>query len=345
MINIKSVKQFLLFFTLIPLFFISACSDNINNNNEDLQGYDIDVWDYSDNHYFLDTIYRSSFIDYFDDQNLSQQTINLSVDDQNFEVWVQTDYSVQNYRRAGLHIELPQIPTVGNYPDSLKTVPNPVQGISNFGIVRKLEPGEYVLNKYAGYVSLKTNLPDNYFAGVAYKRIVTGEKIGTMSTDSITSEDTLILKMIKVQNLIPSNTIAWNMKLRNIYQLPVRGVSADGFEFEIKYLKNGEYSPVLPITNLNQHLITIMGLDNYTVAFASSPDSKFDFIQGFTIDTDNGWIIFPTLEPFVDKFSTPVNGIPIDPIYRYPELYSQNKSDAKTVANADYYLFSGFFKQ
>lgn len=346
MINTKSVKRFLLFFTVIPVLLISACSDSINNNNEDLQGYDLNVWDYSDDHYFLDTIYRSSFEDFFDGLNINLQTESLRINDYNFEVWVQTDYSTENYRRAALYIDLPPMQTVGYYPDSLKFVQNPVHGISNFGIVRKLEPGEFVLNNIAGYISFNIDIPDNYFVGVAYSRSNTREKIGTSSADTnILAHDTLVLKMIKVQNLIPSNTIAWNTKLRNIYKLPVKGVQQEGFEFEIKYLKNGIYSPVLPITNLNLPLITIMGLDNYTVGRTGAPDDKFDFIPGLTIDTDNGWIIFPSLKPFVDKFSNPVNGITIDPIYRYPELYSQNKSEAKTVPNAEYYLFSGFFKQ
>ncbi|HQY22010.1 MAG TPA: hypothetical protein PK294_14395 [Ignavibacteria bacterium] len=344
MVNKNTAKRFYLFLILIPILFISACDDNINNNNEDLQEYDIDVWDYSDNHYFLDTIYRSSFEDYFNNIGINSQTDSFSVDDNNFQVWIQTDVQTHDSRRAGLHIDLSPMPTVGNYPDSLKSVLNPVQGVSASGLVRLLHSSEYVLNKYAGYISFKIDIPDNIFAGVAYKRLRTGEKFGTNSTDSISSVDTLVLKMIKVQNLKPLNIIAWKMKLRNIYQLPAIGVSQDGFDFEIKYLKNGVYSTVLPINNLNQPLITIMGLDKYTNGRSGAPDGKFDFLSGLTIDTENGWIIFPSLSPFVDKFSTPVNGITIDPIYWYPELYSQNKSDAKTFPNADYYLFSGLFK-
>ncbi|MBK8553583.1 MAG: hypothetical protein IPL53_22000 [Ignavibacteria bacterium] len=135
------------------------------------QEFNLKVWDYSDNHYFLDTAYKVSFLDYFNSTSISQQTSDLSVDENSFEVWVQTDVTTTGYRRAGLHVDLGPIPQeTGKYNDSLKSVPNPQQGISAYGVVRKLEPSEYSLNKFAGFVTLKISLPDNYFAGVAYKK-------------------------------------------------------------------------------------------------------------------------------------------------------------------------------
>ena len=72
--------------------------------------FDIKVWDYSDNHYFLDTLYKQSFLDFYNNVNISQLTDSLAVDDQTFEVWVQTDVSTTGYRRAGLHVDLPVLP-------------------------------------------------------------------------------------------------------------------------------------------------------------------------------------------------------------------------------------------
>lgn len=115
---------------------------------------------------------------------LSPRTDSLQIDDLTFEVWVQADVTFSGYRRAGLHVDLERLPSSGRYDDTLKSVPTPLQGTRAYGIVRKLAQSEYTLNKYAGFVSLKISLPENYFVGIAYRRTVTGEQYGTISTDS-----------------------------------------------------------------------------------------------------------------------------------------------------------------
>jgi len=330
----------------ISLLFIFSCNDDISNSESVKDFYELRVWDYSDNHYFLDTIYKSSFHDYSNNINISQQTADLAVDDQSFEVWVQTETSAIGYRRAALHVDLPVMP-VNGYDDSLKTVPTPEQGVRTYGIVRELQQNEYVLNKYAGYVSLKINLPENYFAGVAYKITSSGQQFGTISTDPTAfPNDTLILKMVKVQNLIPQNTIAWELKLKNIYQLPKTNIMQEGFEFKVKYLINGLYYNTLPVSNLNTYLITILGLDKYSIVRIGPPDNSFDYLPDLTIDPENGWIIFPSLRPFIDNMeSYNSNGVTIDPDYWYPEIYQSLKSNSMTMPNANNYSFQGYISR
>ena len=60
------------------------------------QDFQIPAWDYSDNHYLFDTLYKSSFLDFFNsaDGILSTQTDNNTIVTQPesvLEVWVQTD--------------------------------------------------------------------------------------------------------------------------------------------------------------------------------------------------------------------------------------------------------------
>lgn len=305
------------------------------------QDFTLKVYDYSDNHYFLDTIYKTSFLDFFNSTNISQSTNQLSVDEQSFEVWVQTDVTTTGYRRAGMHVDLGPVPPSGKYNDSLKN-PTTIQGTSIFGLVRKLSTSEYTLNKYAGFVTLKISLPDNYFAGVAYKRTNTGEQFGTISTDTnVKSTDTLVLKMFKVQTLIPDNTLAWELKMKNIYRLPVSRIVREGFNFDIKFLSQGIYNPTFPIPDINKYIITIMGLDKYTDGRSGPPDTKFDWLPGTTIDVENGYIIFPTLKPFLNNLKDTINGITIDSSYWYPQIYTQLKDNSKLVPNANNYVFTG----
>jgi cell surface protein SprA len=120
---------------------------------------------------------------------------------------------------------------------------------------------------------LKIDLPDNYFAGVSYKRPFIGEQIGIISTDTnVRSTDTLVLKMVKVANLIPQNTLAWELQLRNIYKLPITNVNSDGFEFDVKYLSNGIYKSNLP--GISTSLLTITGLDKYSNGRSGGPGQQ-----------------------------------------------------------------------
>lgn len=303
------------------------------------EAFNIKVWDYSDSHFFLDTLYKRSFLNYYNDVTINTRTDSLSINEQTFEVWVQTDNTTVGYRQAGLHVNLPVLPSSGKYNDTLKSVPTIIQGVQTYGIARKLDKTEYILNKFAGYLSLKINIPENYFVGVAYQRIVTGEQFGTISTDSNSQpSDTLVLKMVKVPNLIPDNTLAWDLKLRNIYRLPVTRVVQDGFEFDVKYLENNVPSPNLP--GVSTPLIQILGLDRYTSGRVPPPDNKFDYIIDATIDPVGGFIIFPQLQPFLTNLKA-FNNPAIDSSYWYPQIYSSLKTTANLLPNANLYSLVG----
>lgn len=307
------------------------------------QPFEIKVWDYSDNHFLFDTVYKQSFVDVYDGNSvLTQRTDSLQVDELTFEVWVQSDVTFTGYRKAGLHVDLDKLPESGRYDDSLKVVANPVQGLRSYGIVRKLETSEYTVNRYAGYVSLKISLPENYFVGIAYKRTLTGEQFGTIS-NTVNANDTLVLKMIKVENLIPSNSLAWEHKLKNIYRLPVSRVSRDGFEFDVKYLDNGVYNPTYPPSlGINTNLITILGLDKHTTGSTGPPDNKFDYIPGVTIDPENGFVIFPDLKPFLTTLKDySLNGATIDSSKWYPQVYNEVKNNSRLAPNAVNYSIFG----
>lgn len=306
--------------------------------------YDINLWDYADNHFFLDTVYKTSFVDFYTTgSTISQRTDSLAVDEQSFEVWVQTDQQTENYRRAAMYVDLGPIPSSGQYNDTLKSLRFNQQGVNASGIVRKLEESEYELHRLAGFVSLNVSLPDNYFVGVAYKRTKTREQFGTISTDSINAEDTLVLKMVKPENLVPANTLAWEHKLKNIYKLPVSRVVKEGFEFEIKYLDNGNYIPTLPPSqNISRDLIFIVGLDRYTNGRSGDPDNKFDFIPGTTINVESGYVIFPTLKPFLSNFEAyEENGVRIDSSFWYPQIYTLSKNDSRLQPNANNFKITG----
>ena len=83
------------------------------------QEFQINVWNYSDNHYFLDTLYKSSFLEVFNSttNTYSQEVYNNRVLSTNndFEVWVQCDYFESQKRLAVAYVQLYERPPNG-YP-------------------------------------------------------------------------------------------------------------------------------------------------------------------------------------------------------------------------------------
>src|SRR5690606_18495255 len=110
-------------------------------------------YDYSENHFLLDTAYKSSFVDYFnspdnqyDDSTLSRRIIIEAPTD--FEVWVQTDNTTSNKRFGVATTMLYPRPggllDPGGYDnDTNVTSTRQEPGIRFAGYFRKLDPSEY----------------------------------------------------------------------------------------------------------------------------------------------------------------------------------------------------------
>lgn len=305
--------------------------------------FNIAAYEYSDNHYFLDTLYKSSFLDVYNNTSgvLSQSTYNNEVfsNDISFEVWIQADYSSGSDKRTAIsYTQLYEEP-LGGYPDSLiKTTKVP--GLRFFGSFRKLKPTEYTIDRYAGFISLKINVSATTpHVGVTYKT-QDGKKYGIGSYES-NKTDTLILKLVKTENQSPDQTpLAWELKMKNIYRLPVSKVVKDGFNLDIKFEQDGVYSPKLPSsTGLTKNLIELLQLDRYQPDSRNPPpDGKFDFLPGLTINTETGDVIFPTLKPFEE-----IPGL-TDSSYIFDELYTLRKLDAQTKPLATKYKIIGSAK-
>jgi len=316
----------------LTFFSLSGCSNDTVTNGPGGQEYRINVFNYSDNHYFLDTSYKSNFKDFEANGFLSSpENIARQVSTNNFEVWMQTSNTTADRKNASILIDLPPLPSGGSYDTSYYR-PSVVQGKRYFGIFRKLSPSEYIVNYQAGYVSFKTNIQDMDYIGVTYKESGTGRTYGTNSVEF--TGDTLVLKMIKAGNINPqTDTLAWTMKMKNIYRLPFSNVQQNSFEFKLYYV-----SPLTLIASAylpgDGPLIDAMGLGQYT-----PPDYMvFNYLPGRTIIPETGDIIFPSLEPF---YSTILNASGGDTSLVFKDLYTKLKTEASLSPKGNLYLMGG----
>lgn len=333
MTKIIALKFFFLLSFLTSLISFNGCTNNdLINSNVGGYEYSLNVVNYSDNHFFLDTAYKSNFKDFTIDGTLNNsENIARQVSNENFEVWIQTGNTTADRKFASLLIDLPTLPVTGDYNSSYYE-PMQIQGKRYFGIFRKLLSTEFLVNNQAGYVSLKTNVNDNDYIGVSYKETSTGRIYGT---NTVTYDrDTLILKMIKAGNVNPQHdTVAWEMKMKNIYRLPLSGIVQTGFEFKPYYV-----SPLtlLPSAYLpgDGPLMEALGLGQYI-----PPDiTIFNYIPGRTVIPETGDIIFPTLEPFN---TTVINASGGDTSLAFKDLYTKLKSEAYISPKANLYWFRG----
>jgi hypothetical protein len=325
-------KVFPLYLLIISIAFLSSgCIDNLESNYTPPQYLSsiVQAYDYSDSHFIVDTLYKSSFLDYSNNINLSQATLDNQIQTNlpDFEIWVQTEITEPAKRMAFAITMLGERPAAG-YPD---TIHNFVPGLIYFAYFRKLDSSEYIINSYTGLVSFKYSIPDNYNAGIIYST-KNGKHFGKGSYGALNT-DTLFLKAFKVANQSPDATpLAWELKMKNIYRLSVNNLNSQ-FQLDINYQHDTIISSFIP-TN-STILITMLGLDRYQGnSRTPPPDGRFDWLPGITVYPSTGDIIFPSLHPFCDD-------IP-DPDFKFCELYTLRKSDAQNLPKASYYFIKGF---
>ncbi|MFC2152644.1 cell surface protein SprA [Bacteroidota bacterium] len=226
------------------------------------------------------------------------------------------------------------------------------QDYEKIGSARKLSPNEYELNERLGYISLNSALNSDEILAVAFEFDVSGKRyqVGDFSTDGIAGgEDKspfLMTKLLKGTNLTPSIP-TWDLMMKNIYAIGGYQINSNDFILNVLYQddKTGNALNYIPEGNIDkQILLKVLNLDNLNSQLDASPDGRFDFIDGVTINASNGRIIFPVLEPFgrylKDQFSDTI----IAKKYIFQELYDTTITYARLVAEKNKFKLKGEFK-
>jgi len=225
---------------------------------------------------------------------------------------------------------------------------------------RKLSTNEYYFNPQAGFLSLNIQLQPDEVLGVAYQYTYNGTvyQVGEFSQD--VSLDTsagkqgvqkvLFLKLLKATSQRPGLPI-WDLMMKNVYSLDVSGLQQDGFKLNLLYQEpSGGTKRYLPESSTDvsgKPLLTILNLDRLNNRNDPLPDGQFDFVEGFTVLSQQGKIIFPVLEPFgADLKRLAFNGVPdaVTNKYVYSMLYDSIKAIAQTYANLNRYVAQGTAK-
>ncbi len=218
---------------------------------------------------------------------------------------------------------------------------------------RKLNPNEYTVNNQLGYISLNTSLSPDQVLAVAFEYTVGGEpyQVGEFSNSAISAPDALVVKLLKGTSLTP-RLKNWDLMMKNIYSIGTFRVNREDFWLDIMYTndKTGTSINFLPVGKIDStRLLTVLNLDNLNTQLDPYPDGIFDFIDGITINAQNGRIIFPVREPFGSYLKEQITGG--DPAlndiadqYVFQELYDSTHSTARQMAEKNKFFLQGSFK-
>ncbi|MEL6672324.1 MAG: cell surface protein SprA [Bacteroidota bacterium] len=209
------------------------------------------------------------------------------------------------------------------------------------GNMRRLNPNEYRVNTQLGYISLNAAVPTNQVLFVAFDYSLDGQtyQVGEFSNDvpaNGASSNVLFLKMLKSSvirvNSPPRPYPAWDLMMKNVYNVGY-GLKPDNFFLDVRYESGTSAGRInfLPSGKpANKPLIQVLNLDKVTNNTAPGPDNFFDYIEGVTVVSDRGLVIFPVLEPFGSHLARQLDNDPNEVAkYVYDPLYDDTQAGAK----------------
>ena len=231
---------------------------------------------------------------------------------------------------------------------------------------RLLNSNDYSYQPQLGYISLRRPLRDDELLAVAFEYLYAGkvyqvgefaaditnragnrnegEEIETGSNDNANNE-ALYLKLLKPISLSPRSP-TWPLMMKNIYSLgyDIGKLQKDGFKLDITYRSDttGVEMSYLPEAGSGGDLLLkMMNLDRLNDRDDPYPDGEFDYLEGVTIDSDKGYIIFPVREPFGSHLRQKIGNDAVADRYIFQELYDSTVTVARQIPERNRFSISG----
>ncbi|MDD4459261.1 MAG: cell surface protein SprA [Proteiniphilum sp.] len=222
---------------------------------------------------------------------------------------------------------------------------------------RLLSPSEYSFQPQLGYISLAMPLQPDEVLAVAFEYNYGGDvyQVGEFSSDigsdheaASNGEDALFTKLLKPVSLSPASP-SWDLMMKNIYSLgyDAYNLSPDHFRLELTYQHDstGVYLSYLPGSGIEEELLLrVMQLDRLNERKDPYPDGQFDFLEGYTIDTRNGKVIFPVTEPFGSHLEKKIGNESLAAKFLFQELYDSTRTAARQIAEKNKFRISGEYR-
>ncbi len=215
---------------------------------------------------------------------------------------------------------------------------------------RKLDSTQYFFNRQLGFLSLNVTLQPDEVLGVAFQYTLNGKvyQVGEFSQDvpvdsSSGVQKVVFLKLLKATSQRTALPI-WDLMMKNVYALGYGQLERQDFQFNIMYEEpgGGEKRYVPEGDQAGVPLLTLINLDRLNNQNDPQPDGVFDYVEGYTVNSNQSRIIFPLLEPFGHDLDYIFTTDPsLRSKYLYYPLYDTIKAIAQTFANLNRFIMRG----
>lgn len=243
--------------------------------------------------------------------------------------------------------------------DQVPAILGPLAGSHNFvssqdyaqvKLARRLTTSEYTFNAQLGYLSVTGSLAPNEVLAVAYQYTYGGQvfQVGEFSTDGISGENALFLKMLKSTVTNPKIPL-WDLMMKNVYNIGAYNMEREGFRLDVIYdnIEAGTRTNYITEGAIEgEILIKTMNLDQLNSNNDPFADGFFDFVEGITINSQNGRIYFPVVEPFGDHLESKFNPgeQEIADRYVYHQLYDSTRQSALNFPELNRFILGGTYR-
>lgn len=219
--------------------------------------------------------------------------------------------------------------------------------------MRQLNSSEFSFQPQLGYISLNTQTNPDDILAVAYRYTYNGKiyQVGEFAQDlppDSTNQKVMLLKLLKGGTSGRPTLPIWKLMMKNVYSIGYGGnISAQDFRLNVFYQDPGggekRYLPDGPSAGIP--LISLLHLDRLNSQNDPSPDGVFDYVEGITINSQQGKIIFPVLEPFGEALKPALGGnAQLERRYLYQMLYDSTKSIARQFQQNNRFIIKGSYK-
>ena len=355
-----------------------SSSSTVNSQGgQQITDFEIDASNYDENrHFFLAHFFRDSY-----DANMAMlPNIISGVQITRIEVWVTNKKSnYDNPRNIVAFTDLGEtdhisnkmwasqggkVPANGandlysritsNYPNARDidqiavTLGSFLEGSTDYeklSNARMLSSSDYTLNSELGYISLKSALSSDEVLAVAFEYTYGGNsyQVGEFSSDKTDVNQALFVKLLKSNSNSPGSG-TWDLMMKNIYSIAQGNIQSSQFKLGIYYNSDstGSRLTYIPEPELkNSPLLRLLNLDRLDDNNNPHPNGKFDFIDRYTVQTSNGKIIFPVVEPFGSHLRKVIANDAVADKYVFQELYDSTRVVAKRIADKDKFILMG----
>lgn len=242
---------------------------------------------------------------------------------------------------------------------NVETVLSPLQASNNFAnavdyvpltLAEQLAPNEFTLNARLGYISINGQLQPDQALAVAFQFTYGGQvyQVGEFSTDGVTGEQALYVKLLR-GNVVNPKLPIWDLMMKNVYNIGAYQLSSEDFQLNVIYdnIEAGTRTNYITEGAIDgKILLEVMNLDKLNNNNDPYPDGFFDFVEGVTVNSQNGRIFFPVIEPFgehlADKFGSGEQAIADR--YVYQQLYDSTRQAALNFPELNRFIIAGQYK-